>query len=200
MATSKKKSGTAPTQPSAAKRGRKSSKKTDSQNLPEVTGEEIVAREHLVGGSQSPSESAKPAPVAVKKPVPKPTAAPASSPRTSASTPATKEADKLRSTQPERPSTAMQSVTGGNGRDGNGPATAGAEGSAIAQHGQSRSASTIKSPSTVGKSPNTVGSGALPAHEAIAQRAFEIWLERGRPHGQDVQHWLEAEQELLPSS
>jgi hypothetical protein len=33
-------------------------------------------------------------------------------------------------------------------------------------------------------------------HEKIAQRAYEKWVKRGRPHGQDRQDWLEAEAEL----
>jgi hypothetical protein len=32
--------------------------------------------------------------------------------------------------------------------------------------------------------------------EAIAQRAFEIYLASGRRDGQDVEHWLEAERQL----
>jgi hypothetical protein len=35
-----------------------------------------------------------------------------------------------------------------------------------------------------------------PTHEQIAKRAQEIWRQRGCPHGQDKQHWLEAEQQL----
>jgi hypothetical protein len=33
-------------------------------------------------------------------------------------------------------------------------------------------------------------------HEKIAQRAYEKWLQRGRTHGDGVQDWLDAEQEL----
>jgi hypothetical protein len=32
--------------------------------------------------------------------------------------------------------------------------------------------------------------------EQIATRAYEIWLERGRPDGLDREHWLEAERQL----
>ncbi len=35
-----------------------------------------------------------------------------------------------------------------------------------------------------------------PTHEQIAQRAYEIWLRKGRPVGLDVQNWKEAELEL----
>jgi hypothetical protein len=33
-------------------------------------------------------------------------------------------------------------------------------------------------------------------HEKIAVRAYEKWVQRGRPHGTDKQDWLEAEAEL----
>jgi hypothetical protein len=35
-----------------------------------------------------------------------------------------------------------------------------------------------------------------PTHEEIAVRAYEIFEERGAIPGDDVSHWLEAEQEL----
>lgn len=34
-------------------------------------------------------------------------------------------------------------------------------------------------------------------HERIARRAYELYEERGRQEGQDVQDWLEAQQQLL---
>jgi len=34
------------------------------------------------------------------------------------------------------------------------------------------------------------------AFEQIERRAYEIWLERGRPAGQDMEHWAEAERQL----
>lgn len=36
-----------------------------------------------------------------------------------------------------------------------------------------------------------------PIHPDIACRAYLIWEKKGRPHGQDVECWLEAEQQLL---
>jgi len=33
-------------------------------------------------------------------------------------------------------------------------------------------------------------------HEQIAQRAHEIWVSQGGRHGQDQEHWLEAEEQL----
>ncbi len=34
-------------------------------------------------------------------------------------------------------------------------------------------------------------------HDAITERAREIWRARGRPKGEDVEIWLEAEQDLV---
>lgn len=35
-----------------------------------------------------------------------------------------------------------------------------------------------------------------PSQEAISLRAYEIWLRKGKPWGQDESNWLEAEAEL----
>jgi hypothetical protein len=35
-----------------------------------------------------------------------------------------------------------------------------------------------------------------PSHEQITRRAYEIFIERGRPEGCDLEHWLEAEKQL----
>ncbi|MBB3594830.1 putative membrane protein [Rhizobium sp. BK529] len=32
--------------------------------------------------------------------------------------------------------------------------------------------------------------------DRIRQRAYEIWEREGRPHGEDMKHWLEAFQEI----
>jgi len=37
---------------------------------------------------------------------------------------------------------------------------------------------------------------ALAHHEAIAQRAHEIWENEGRPEGRAMEHWLRAVSEL----
>jgi hypothetical protein len=34
-------------------------------------------------------------------------------------------------------------------------------------------------------------------HEDIARRAFEIFEQSGGQHGRDIQHWLDAERQLL---
>jgi hypothetical protein len=39
-----------------------------------------------------------------------------------------------------------------------------------------------------------------PARDAIALRAYELFLERGGEHGHDVDDWLRAEFELAPAA
>jgi hypothetical protein len=36
-----------------------------------------------------------------------------------------------------------------------------------------------------------------PTHEQIAARAYQIYLEQGRSDGHDLDHWLQAEYELM---
>ena len=36
--------------------------------------------------------------------------------------------------------------------------------------------------------------------ERIRERAFRIWIDEGRPHGRDVEHWLRARDELEPKA
>ncbi len=38
---------------------------------------------------------------------------------------------------------------------------------------------------------------SYPTRDAIEQRAQEIWEQRGRPDGQELDHWYQAEKELL---
>lgn len=33
-------------------------------------------------------------------------------------------------------------------------------------------------------------------NERIALRAYQIWIDEGRPHGRDVEHWLQARREI----
>lgn len=35
-----------------------------------------------------------------------------------------------------------------------------------------------------------------PSAESISRRAYELWEREGRPEGDDLRHWLQAEQEL----
>ncbi len=40
-------------------------------------------------------------------------------------------------------------------------------------------------------------SASYPTHDAIAARAYWIWVEAGYPVGRDLENWLQAERELL---
>src|SRR2546423_391219 len=35
-----------------------------------------------------------------------------------------------------------------------------------------------------------------PTHDQVAALAHAIWIDRGRPEGMDLDHWLEAERQL----
>lgn len=35
-----------------------------------------------------------------------------------------------------------------------------------------------------------------PTHDAIAKRAYEVWIRKGRPVGRDLENWQDAEREL----
>ena len=37
---------------------------------------------------------------------------------------------------------------------------------------------------------------SFPTHDQIARRAYELWMQGGCPGGCDLEHWLEAEQQL----
>lgn len=41
------------------------------------------------------------------------------------------------------------------------------------------------------------GGGAPSRDERIQQRAYEIWEREGRPSGREVEHWQEAEDEIV---
>lgn len=41
---------------------------------------------------------------------------------------------------------------------------------------------------------------APPTHEQIARLAHDIWAQRGRPSGQDIDIWCEAERRLARTS
>ncbi len=38
--------------------------------------------------------------------------------------------------------------------------------------------------------------GGAVSREKIAERAYQIWQESGRPDGHDQEHWFQAEREL----
>ena len=43
---------------------------------------------------------------------------------------------------------------------------------------------------------STDTSYSSPGSDAVSRRAYEIWEREGRPDGNDLRHWLQAEQEL----
>lgn len=44
--------------------------------------------------------------------------------------------------------------------------------------------------------PNPAKAKAVPSHEDIVLRAYEIWLSTGKESGRDQEHWFQAEREL----
>jgi hypothetical protein len=44
------------------------------------------------------------------------------------------------------------------------------------------------------------GTTAAVDHDAVAQRAYELFLDSGARHGRDLEHWLQAESELRQRS
>ena len=60
---------------------------------------------------------------------------------------------------------------------------------------------TQPAPSGSGQTGGASGNGPQtqrrkPSHDEIARRAFEIWVAKGRPTGQDAVNWSQAEREL----
>ena len=55
---------------------------------------------------------------------------------------------------------------------------------------------TATTPRRAGTKPQPATAGVRIPHDLIAQRAHEIWLKQGCCHGQDQQHWFEAERQL----
>lgn len=41
---------------------------------------------------------------------------------------------------------------------------------------------------------------SVPGRDPVAERAYEIWVESGRPQGKDQDHWFQAERELKARS
>lgn len=41
--------------------------------------------------------------------------------------------------------------------------------------------------------------GDPPSRDEIARKAHALYLDQGCPHGKDVQHWLEAEAQVIKS-
>ncbi len=51
-----------------------------------------------------------------------------------------------------------------------------------------------------GKAKRNAKTRPMVTQDQIAQRAYEIWLNKGQPSGLDQENWLEAEQELARAS
>lgn len=46
------------------------------------------------------------------------------------------------------------------------------------------------------REPSSIETADTVPPEAVAEQAYSIWEERGRPEGQDLDHWFEAERRL----
>ena len=55
---------------------------------------------------------------------------------------------------------------------------------------------TVTPPRRAGTKPRQATTSVKIAHEQIARRAHEIWVQQGCKHGQDQNHWFEAERQL----
>jgi hypothetical protein len=54
----------------------------------------------------------------------------------------------------------------------------------------------MKSKKPLANNPTPCPGAPPPTREQIAALAHAIWIDRGRPEGRDVDHWLEAERQL----
>jgi Protein of unknown function (DUF2934) len=45
---------------------------------------------------------------------------------------------------------------------------------------------------------STESSDAPPTQEEVEMLAYQLWVDRGRRHGDDAQDWLRAEEQLRP--
>jgi hypothetical protein len=45
-----------------------------------------------------------------------------------------------------------------------------------------------------------IGKCCQPTYEQIAQRAHQIWIDKGRPVGMDIENWKQAEAELTSAA
>lgn len=56
---------------------------------------------------------------------------------------------------------------------------------------------TATGPRLVRRAPRTTTRPTPASHEAIAARAYELFERDGHSHGHDLDHWLEAERQLV---
>jgi hypothetical protein len=55
---------------------------------------------------------------------------------------------------------------------------------------------TMAPPRRAGTKSRSATTGPKITHDQIARRAHEIWVKQGCIHGQDQDHWFEAERQL----
>ena len=56
---------------------------------------------------------------------------------------------------------------------------------------------TTQAPDSAKPGSASVSTRDLPTHDQIAQLAYQLWEERGRPEGSAEEDWLRAEKQLL---
>jgi len=78
---------------------------------------------------------------------------------------------------------------------GKSPKAAGTDQAKAGKKKSARSAAPTAT-ATKPKAAATAAAGPL-TYDAIAARAFQIWEAKGRPKGQDIENWREAEAQLL---
>ncbi|MEM9415750.1 MAG: DUF2934 domain-containing protein [Planctomycetota bacterium] len=59
-----------------------------------------------------------------------------------------------------------------------------------------KAALTVSDPVVVEPAKPVAEAGPVPSNEAIAAKAYEIWVAKGRPVGQDKENWAQAEAAL----
>lgn len=55
---------------------------------------------------------------------------------------------------------------------------------------------TVAQPRRTSTKPRPAPTSGNIAHDQIAKRAHELWVKQGCRHGQDQEHWFEAERQL----
>lgn len=63
-------------------------------------------------------------------------------------------------------------------------------------NGKAKTVRAIASKAT-DKAPQPIELARAPDERLIRERAYDIWIAEGQPHGRDVAHWRRAHQELL---
>lgn len=53
-----------------------------------------------------------------------------------------------------------------------------------------------KSKPTANAAPPVIAAAKPAASATVAERAYQLWQQAGCPHGQDQEHWFQAEREV----